>query len=236
MEGSSHSDWPLTRPVVSTLRQTRGAEMTTDKPKRGVGRPKGRRYTEEVRARLTPGIRALVDESIRQRGCAESEWWRRAALHYVAEGAPCRYRLGGVLPSIGHQLPMTDHIDRKEWEASQRDAFIRLRSENAEIAERNVNEYERLEAESKALKTRLAQMDADFIKQQVRLKILAEQWAHGKAVKLLMAHEWVLDGRECLNYCLHCQRLIHEGHSDDCEAFGPRGVIPPDVRAAMESE
>lgn len=56
--------------------------------KRGPGRPKGRKYTSEVRARLSGTIRALVDESIRERGCTESEWWRRAALHYVAAGAP----------------------------------------------------------------------------------------------------------------------------------------------------
>lgn len=71
------------------------------------------------------------------------------------------------------------------------------------------------------------------IAQQVRLKKLAEQWAHGKAVQLLMAHEWVLDGRECLSYCLHCHRLQHEGHADDCEGFGSAGVVPPDVRQAL---
>ena len=109
-------------------------------------------------------------------------------------------------------------IDREEWEAALHDSVIRLRTK-----------VEQLEKENREL-------DAARIAQQVRLKMLAEQWAHGKAVKLLMAHEWVLDGRECINYCLHCQRLMHEGHADDCEGFGLRGVIPPDVRAAMERE
>lgn len=74
------------------------------------------------------------------------------------------------------------------------------------------------------------------VKQQVRLKMLAEQWAHGKAVQLLMAHEWVTDGRECVTYCLHCRREQRNGHAEDCEGFGLHGVVPPDVRAALESE
>lgn len=60
--------------------------MTTKR--RGPGRPKGRKYTEEVHARLSPALRALVDESVRERGITESEWWRLAALHFIAAGAP----------------------------------------------------------------------------------------------------------------------------------------------------
>lgn len=50
------------------------------------------------------------------------------------------------------------------------------------------------------------------------------------AVKLLAQHEWVVDGRECTSYCLHCRNPESKGHDVDCEAFGTHGLIRPTLK------
>ena len=57
--------------------------------KRGPGRPKGsgtRGVT--VHVRMSPALQALANESARAHDVSPSEWWRRAALAYLAAGAP----------------------------------------------------------------------------------------------------------------------------------------------------
>lgn len=71
----------------------------TAKKRRGPGRPPGRKFTEEINGRLTPALRQLVDEAVSEAGCSESEWWRRAALFYVASGAPA------VVPELADDDP-----------------------------------------------------------------------------------------------------------------------------------
>lgn len=56
--------------------------------KRKVGRPVGIKQSERVELRISPGLRAYIDESVRKAGVPESQWWRRAARAYVLQGAP----------------------------------------------------------------------------------------------------------------------------------------------------
>lgn len=56
---------------------------------RGPGRPKGSGTLGDlVRVRVSPALRTLAEESAQARGVSPSEWWRRAALAYLAAGAP----------------------------------------------------------------------------------------------------------------------------------------------------
>lgn len=47
---------------------------------------------------------------------------------------------------------------------------------------------------------------------------------------LVLDHEWVTDGRECLVYCLWCKQSESNGHAETCEMFGPGGLIPIDPK------
>ena len=92
---------------------------------------------------------------------------------------------------------------------------------------------ERTESRVAELEQQLRQERAWNSKLQTRLKMLAERWISQNAVRLLADVEWVVTGREGVSVCLFCHQTFVHGHTSDCEAFGERGVLPPDVRAAL---
>jgi hypothetical protein len=90
--GTAPGDGVLTRQRLPThvgrrleLPTPRGLEMTTPTKKRG--RP-SLGLTTELEVRASPALLQLITSASDAAGLSRSEWMRRAALYYLAAGAP----------------------------------------------------------------------------------------------------------------------------------------------------
>lgn len=109
-----------------------------------------------------------------------------------------------------------------------------------QTAAENIAGYiRRLERQRDEARAAYTKAYSDSVKAQVEAKFLRErqiysraqvdsevQRSHNELRELLLQVEWITDHREASVYCHFCHASWMNGHKDDCEAFGPSGVMP----------
>lgn len=133
-------------------------------------------------------------------------------------------------------LPLVKAL-REAWSALKWQAA--MTKTLSESQERLVNEVKEAQAE---VKRQRDEAHSEISRLRVENKFLRErpipegrihQAMTGYVMDLralVLDHEWVTDGRECVVYCLWCKQIESKGHAEACEMFGPGGLIPIDPK------